>query len=348
MNIILKGRLYVLRRRLVYIMMIALFAVALAACGTKSNSASEQSNTVSQGANAGSENKGEASTDTASDTVVYKDALGEKEIPAHPKTVFTDQYLMQMLSLDSVPVGAVTYQTEDILAIETNKIQNVKDVGSPANMEMVLELQPDLIITANEDAVAQYEAIAPTVLLPWTGYNAFEQVEQVGILLGKQKEAEAWVADFHKKEAELKEQVSKIVDPKETYSIFAIMGKDQFRVYGARNIGHVFYRSLELPAPASVEKLFKGKEDEFVFNEISQESIPDLAGDNIILVVYDSDKDSEDSYNQLMESKLWKNLPAVQKGKVTRLDMDHWFGYNSLALSYQLDHALEVVQGLQK
>ncbi|MBP1905351.1 iron complex transport system substrate-binding protein [Paenibacillus turicensis] len=343
------------QRRLIYLMLVAIFAIALTACGTKTNSATNSNSSTGQDVNKAG-NKGasnaapntDAGSDSNAETVVYKDKLGEKKIPAHPKAVFTDQYLFQMLSLDSVPIGAVSYQVEDIMAIETNKISNVTNVGSPVNMEMVLALQPDLIITANEDSVAQYEQIAPTVLLPWTSYDAFGQVEQIGILLGKEKEAKAWIEDFHKKEAEAKAQVAKMPGANETYSIFAIMGKDQFRVYGGRNIGHVFYRSLGLHAPADVEKLFKGKEDEFVFETISQEALPQLAGDNIIIVVYDTDADSIASYNQLMESKLWKNIPAVQKGKFVRLDMDHWFGYNSLSLSYQLDKALGVVQELQK
>lgn len=338
------------QRRLIYLMLVTIFSIALTACGAKTNSATNSADsnpTTNQGAN-NAENKGASNTDPNAETVVYKDKLGEKKIPAHPKAVFTDQYLFQMLSLDSVPIGAVSYQAEDIMAIETNKISNVTNVGSPVNMEMVLALQPDLIITANEDSVAQYEQIAPTVLLPWTSYDAFGQVEQIGILLGKEKEAKAWIEDFHKKEAEAKAQVAKMPAANETFSIFAIMGKDQFRVYGGRNIGHVFYRSLGLHAPADVEKLFKGKEDEFVFETISQEALPQLAGDNIIVVVYDTDADSVASYNQLMESKLWKNIPAVQKGKFVRLDMDHWFGYNSLSLSYQLDKALGVVQELQK
>ncbi|MGG0824774.1 ABC transporter substrate-binding protein [Paenibacillus turicensis] len=335
------------QHRLIHLMLVAIFSIALTACGANTNSATDSTPATNQGGN-NAEDKGESTTHPNAKTVVYKDKLGEKKIPAHPKAVFTDQYLFQMLSLDSVPIGAVSYQVEDIMAIETNKISNVTNVGSPVNMEMVLALQPDLIITANEDSVAQYEQIAPTVLLPWTSYDAFGQVEQIGILLGKEKEAKAWIDDFHKKEAEAKAQVAKMPAANETYSIFAIMGKDQFRVYGGRNIGHVFYRSLGLHAPADVEKLFKGKEDEFVFETISQEALPQLAGDNIIVVVYDTDADSVESYNQLMESKLWKNIPAVQKGKFVRLDMDHWFGYNSLSLSYQLDKALGVVQELQK
>lgn len=329
-------------------MVVVLVSIALTACGAKINSATDSNQATSQGANSGANGNGAANSDNTAETVIYKDILGEKKIPKHPKAVFTDQYLFQMLSLDSVPIGAVSYQVEDIMAIETNKISNVTNVGSPVNMEMVLALQPDLIITANEDSVAQYEQIAPTVLLPWTSYDAFGQVEQIGILLGKQKEAKAWIDDFHKKEAEAKAEVAKMPAANETYSIFAIMGKDQFRVYGGRNIGHVFYRSLGLHAPTDVEKLFKGKEDEFVFETISQEALPQLAGDNIIVVVYDTDADSVASYNQLVESKLWSNIPAVQKGKFVRLDMDHWFGYNSLSLSYQLDKALVVVKELQK
>lgn len=339
---------YRFQYRLMFIMVIALFTIALTACGAKTNSATESNQATSEVANSGVNENGAANSDSTADTVVYKDVLGEKKIPKHPKAVFTDQYLFQMLSLDSVPIGAVSYQIEDIMAIESNKISNVKDVGNPVNIEMVLGLQPDLIITAKEDSVAQYEQIAPTVLLPWRSYDVFGQVEQIGILLGKEKEAKAWIDNFHKKEDEAKAQVAKMSAVNETFSIFGIIGKDQFRVYGGRNIGHVFYRSLGLAAPADVEKLFKGKEDEFVYENISLEALPQLAGDNVIVVVYDTDADSVASYNQLLESKLWKNIPAVQKGKFVRLDMDHWFGYNSLSLSYQIDHALEVVKGLQK
>jgi len=278
----------------------------------------------------------------------YTDIKGEKEIPAHPRRVVTDQYLMQMLSLGSVPVGAVTYQLEDKITMETGLIGDVQDIGSPVNLEAVIALKPDLIITANEELYEQYTKIATTVLLPWTAFNAFEQVEQVGILLGKEKEAKEWLENFRAKEAEYKQAAAALMSPDETVSIFAIMGKNDLRVYGQRNIGYVFYRSLGIKAPAAVQKLYEGKEDEFVYADASLEMLPELAGDQILLMVRNGDKDSDALYKNMQESGLWKNIPAVKNNKVYLLDEDYWFIYNSLALNYQLEESVDIVNELKK
>ncbi|BBI35234.1 ABC transporter substrate-binding protein [Cohnella abietis] len=324
---------------------ILMFAV-LSACGSKT----AETPTTPQNESKVEQGKEQADqADTGAEAVKkYTDIKGEKEIPTHPQRVVTDQYLMQMLSLGSVPIGAVTYQLEDKISMETGLIGNVQDIGSPVNLEAVVALNPDLIITANEDLYEQYSKIATTVLLPWTAFNAFEQVEQVGILLGKEKEAEEWLEKFRAKEAEYKQAAAALMSPDETVSIFAIMGKNDLRVYGQRNIGYVFYRSLGIKAPAEVQKLYEGKEDEFVYADASQEMLPEFAGDNILLMVRNGDEDSQTLYKDLLESGLWKNIPVVKNKKVYMLDEDYWFIYNSLALNYQLEKSVDIVKELKK
>jgi len=76
--------------------------------------------------------------------------------------------------------------------------------------------------------------------------------------------------------------------------------------------------------------------------------LPELAGDQILLMVRNGDKDSDALYKNMQESGLWKNIPAVKNNKVYLLDEDYWFIYNSLALNYQLEESVDIVNELKK
>lgn len=175
--------------------LVVLLMVVLSACG-----------------NAASNNQTNDKTSTndpsgQSKTVVmreYTDATGNKiSIPANPQRVVTTQYLDAMLALGVKPAGAASHLLEgDYLK---GKIDGVADIGNPTNVEKVLELQPDLIITTEyttPEVKEQLEKIAPTVVVSFGDGDLFEQLRNVAAVLGKEKEAEQWIASFNKKAEE--------------------------------------------------------------------------------------------------------------------------------------------------
>ncbi|KKD54074.1 MULTISPECIES: ABC transporter substrate-binding protein [Paenibacillus] len=274
----------------------------------------------------------------------YIDATGKKiSIPANPQRVVTTQYLDAMLALGVKPVGAASHVLEgDYLK---GKIDGIADIGNPTNVEKVLELQPDLIIATEDtspEVREQLEKIAPTVAVSFGDGDVFKQLRDVAAVLGKDKEADQWIASFDKKAEEGRKKMAGKFKKDEKITIYMTYGKDVLRVYGARNVGHVIYRSLELNPPEYIrQKLAKDPKYNFVYDSISMEKLPELSGDRIIMLVYD-EATKDGMLKEIEQSALWRNLPAVKNHKVYFIKADPWFTYSPLAIDQSLDEAVNM------
>ena len=279
------------------------------------------------------------------ETRVYSDVTGrEVEIPVNPKRVVTTQYLDAMITLGVKPVGVPSH----VLGREyfTDETEGVRDLGYPYSIEKIVELTPDLIITAEPEEVEQLSMIAPTVVVPWMYGDFLTQLEEVASILGKDKEAEEWTNRFDAKVESVKEELSDVIKEDETVSIFMAAGNDNLRIYGGRNIGHIFYRSLELtPPPYIQERIDEDPEfQEFVFDDISMEMLPEYAGDHIVMLVYDQEaRDEGGMFNQIEQSQLWQNLDAVKNDQVYYVNDEPWFVYTSLAIEKSLEEITDVL-----
>nr|WP_206704036.1 ABC transporter substrate-binding protein [Paenibacillus polymyxa] len=309
--------------------------VVLAACG---NAASSNQTNDKSGTDAlNGQSKSVATRE-------YVDATGKKiSIPANPQRVVTTQYLDAMLALGVKPVGAASHVLEgDYLK---GKIDGIADIGNPTNVEKVLELQPDLIIATEDtspEVKEQLEKIAPTVAVSFGDGDVFKQLRDVAAVLGKDKEADQWIASFDKKAEEGRKKMAGKFKKDETITIYMTYGKDVLRVYGARNVGHVIYRSLELNPPEYIrQKLAKDPKYNFVYDSISMEKLPELSGDRIIMLVYD-EATKDGMLKEIEQSALWRNLPAVKNHKVYFIKADPWFTYSPLAIDQSLDEAVNM------
>lgn len=309
--------------------------VVLAACGNTASS--NQTNEKSGTDTLNGQSKSVATRE-------YVDATGKKiSIPANPQRVVTTQYLDAMLALGVKPVGAASHVLEgDYLK---GKIDGIADIGNPTNVEKVLELQPDLIIATEDtspEVREQLEKIAPTVAVSFGDGDVSKQLRDVAAVLGKDKEADQWIASFDKKAEEGRKKMAGKFKKDETITIYMTYGKDVLRVYGARNVGHVIYRSLELNPPEYIrQKLAKDPKYNFVYDSISMEKLPELSGDRIIMLVYD-EATKDGMLKEIEQSALWRNLPAVKNHKVYFIKADPWFTYSPLAIDQSLDEAVNM------
>lgn len=288
--------------------------------------------------------KSSGNNGTSTSTRIYKDVTGrEVEIPVNPKRVVTTQYLDAMLALGVKPIGAPSHVLDNNYLGELQ--EGVEDLGSPFSIERVLELAPDLIISADPEEVEQLSKIAPTVVIPWMYGDVFTQLKEVANVLGKTKEADDWIAMLDNKAAEGREKIAGKIGEDEVVSIFMTYEKDTLRLYGSRNVGHVLYRSLQLtPPPYIQEQLAKDPGyEEFVYEDISMEKLPDYAGDKIVMLMYGGKTAEEGNmFSQIEQSSLWKGLDAVKDNQVYYIGEDPWFTYAPIAIEKSLDKAIEL------
>ncbi|MFF2014471.1 ABC transporter substrate-binding protein [Paenibacillus sp. NPDC058177] len=327
-----------------FLLLAALMLVlsVLSACGN-SNSAAPANEPAAT--TAPSESSAETSDSAA--TINYTDSLGrEVVIPAHPQRIITTQYLPEMIAAGTKPIGAVTHLLNNFVSIK-DQIGGIEDVGpaNAINMEKVLSLQPDLIIATemDKDKIDELNKIAPTVAVQWVGNDAFKHFTDVAAVIGKSAEADQWIADFNKESEQARQELASSVQEGETFGAVVIGGyeKGQLRVYGPGNVGYTLYDTLHFKMTDFVKHEWETKDHELGLN-ISLEKLPEYASaDRIFLVKF---KNDPEFLQEVENSRLWNNLPAVKNNKVYVVDEALWFSYDVMSLKGQLENAVELLK----
>lgn len=250
----------------------------------------------------------EAVADTGTRTI--STVLGDVEVPANPQRVLV-QYLMgDVIALGVQPVGiSEAYEG----AAFKEEVKESTDLGHWAewDMEAVMKLDPDLIITAGEEQAKEMSKIAPAIYVPYGEITQEERVRLIGQALNKEKEAEQVLADY---DQNVKESVQKLLDAgfvDKTISVFE-GGNDSMTVMGKLfGAGRIVYDVLTLKAPKGVQT---GIIDKNTYSEsVSLEVLPEYAGDYIIRNTYDGMDD-------LSQNQVWSSLPAIQNHHLIEME----------------------------
>jgi iron complex transport system substrate-binding protein len=278
--------------------------VTLAACST--NSSSEKS----------------ASSEK---TVTFHALNGDIKVPAHPKRIAVQNYPDEVVSLGANVVGTDSWAYPNTF-LSSNQKKNMVDLGAPKfNLEKLIAQDPDLIITVDKDQVADYEKIAPTVLVNYqklSGMNA--SLDYFAKLLNREDEKASFLADFKKEAKTQKEKLAKqaIVPSKNTISLLELQG-DKIYAFGdnfARG-GQALTTGLGFKQSTKMAELSKG----VGYAEVNAESLAAFDADYLFVDFADKDKAQ---YTALENNPAWKNLKAVKEGHVVTMDYDkvYFFG----------------------
>lgn len=253
-------------------------------------------------------------------TRIYKDYLGhEVEIPVNPeRVVYHGEGYGDVLALNFKTVGAgfswiTDYAWED-------RVKDVEDVGFPINVEQTLSLKPDLIIigTADDKTYEQLSKIAPTIVFD-TFAPLNQRLTELGDILNKKEEAAQWIADYTEKADKMWESLVAdwTVKPDETASVLTYYPGDRLFVMARAGLSQVLYDSNVLKPGDKIQKIL---DDGTGFAEISTELLPEYAGDRIFILT-PVDDEAKQSTKEMMNSPIWKNLPAVKNGHVYTIDI---------------------------
>lgn len=338
------------------LLVLALFA---AACGADNNAPADRASvpaatetpaaeTASPSPSPSSSASVEASP-SAPETRLFTDSTGTiSEIPLHPQRIATTQFVDAMLALGVKPVGAGSWTLG--AEYQQGLTDGIAELGNPVSAESLLEVEPDLIIVAEGEApevMEKYRKVAPTVTIPFGG-DVYRQVRNMGKLLNKEAEAEAWIADLEAKGMAAREQVKGIIGEDEIVTLYWIYGKDTLAIMGARNMGHTIYRLLGLTPPPFIQEKLAADPNftDFVRDDVSLEMLPEYSGDHLIVNIFDEES-RNGMFRHLQDSALWKNLPAVKNGKVYYVNADPWFSYSPLAIAKQLEQIPAIFESTQ-
>ncbi|WP_019156476.1 iron-hydroxamate ABC transporter substrate-binding protein [Robertmurraya massiliosenegalensis] len=256
----------------------------------------------------------------------YESENGPIEVPADPKRVVV---------LSSFNAGSVMALDVNIVGVDSwakaNKryesyLTNAEEV-TDESLEKIIELEPDLIIAApTNNNLDKLASIAPTVTYTYGNVDYLTQHIEIGKLLNKEEEAQAWVDDFKKRAAQAGEDVKAKIGEDATVSVFENFDK-QLYVFGD-NWGRgteILYQEMKLAMPEKVKEMAL-KEGYYA---LSTEVIPEYAGDYIIL-------SSDGVDNSFKETETYKNIPAVKNERVFEASASEFYFNDPITLDYQL------------
>ncbi|AWI43616.1 ABC transporter substrate-binding protein [Staphylococcus nepalensis] len=272
-----------------------------------------------QSDNKSSKNEGETKT--------YVQDSGDKvKIPKNPKriVVLGATYAGGLEQLDANIVGVA--DIVDDSKVLKDKFKDVEKVDAE-NVESVAKLKPDLIITYNTDKnLKKLNKVAPTIAFDYMKHDYKEQHQALGKIVGKEDKANAWIDKWNKKTENDGKAIKDAIGEDTTVSIIKDFDKKVYAL--GKTYGHgseVLYDAFGLTMPKTVEQATK-KND---LADISEEELPDMAGDYVVTPVAKGSKLSFENKD------IWKNTEAVKNGHTIKVDEGIYWLNDPYSLEYE-------------
>lgn len=257
---------------------------------------------------------------------------GPVEIPVDPQRIVALRGSAEaLLSLGSDEVvGVPDLYTEDYFGTDTaawEKYQSLPKVGTIAqpDYEAILALEPDLIVgnvlEKHWEAIdkEKLKAIAPVVnleggsLLVTDWYETFAEAADIA---GMSEQADAQKSDFYARAEEIHEKYAGKIDGKE----FVAVASWSPGTFWDQNSGTYVPHKLE--AAGLTFPTAEGQERSF-------EQLGMLSGYDVIVYPTKPDGTTTPEVQAMLDSELFKSLPAVQAGRVLPVAYTDPFTYSS-------------------
>ncbi|MFB9276105.1 helix-turn-helix domain-containing protein [Cohnella cellulosilytica] len=309
------------------------FGLLLGGCGSSAvNDASPSaSSSVSPSPTASQASESASAAASAeAGTRIVATSMGEVEVPAAPERVVTDFYLGYLLELGVKPLGTNRMFMENPYL--EDQVEGIADISD--NLEAIVSLNPDLIVTGDAAKYEAYAKIAPTVYLE-VNANIREQMDQLGVFLGKSPEASAWLATFEEKLAKAKERVKAHLSEGETVTVFDGGIDKQITLYGNAYTGKTIHGELDMPMNENVVRDIDSKVG---WMSISNEVVDKYAGDHIFMAV---DAKAE-SYDYAGDS-IWGTLPAVINDELYEIDGYRFYFSDPISVMGQIEDVADMM-----
>lgn len=305
--------------------LLLLMCLLLAACGSNAANQGVDLSTIPSANKV--ENKAEVSAAPGGKEI--KHLMGVTQIPAKPQRVFVmqNEYADHMLTIGEKPYAIlVTPQYNDKLlpyiADKLGNVELVKGGSEGLNLEEILELKPDLILSGKavgEQAYNELSKIAPTVVLgvpdrsgtaskdPNAGLVADDwQIDllKVAEIFGKEDIAKQEIAKLDEKLQAVNAEIAALPHKRIAY----IRVRDnELQLYGTEGhpLNYLLFDKLSFQPSAlsQVDRI-----------DLSQEKIPELGADYIFMQA--DGADGEKLMGEITQSSLWQNVEAVKKNQV--------------------------------
>ncbi|MFI6450242.1 ABC transporter substrate-binding protein [Streptosporangium amethystogenes] len=312
-------------------------------------------------AGCGSTDSGEESAAAAPETRVFSADNGEITIPADPKRVVATGYAVPALIEADTPLVGISgwrrglaMMTEEDLATYNGLEKIAGETAAETNYEAVAKAKPDLIVIGvPKPALAdldmkRLESIAPVVVIGPTVPSAWRELSRrQSDAAGRLDDFEAAKAAYEKRATELTEKYKGALGGMKFGHIGAYgdIAKGTFHREFAGSWGTNIASDIGVTYYGEVKEKGGGALDVTEYPSI--EELPaSLAEADAVTYTLESDGSVSEPVQYVLDSKLWKNLPAVKAGKVFPLRYTEAATYGSAVKALDsIDEALAPLLG---
>lgn len=294
---------------------------------------------------------GEDKAEASGDTVTFTADNGEIEIPADPERVVATGYAVPVLLEADAPLvgisewsrGLPMMTDEDLGTYEdTEKIMG--ETADSINYDAVEKVDPDVIILGvplpvlGDVNMERLEKIAPVVVLGPSLPNSWKelggrQAEAAGVLSNWDEQKEAYYA----KAEELKEKYADVLADADFGHLGAYgdLSAGEFQREYANSYGTHILGDIGVNFYGEVKDASDGGAAE-VSEYSSIEELPESFADaDYISYTLDNDGKASEAVQYVLDSPLWKNLPAVQAGNVVPVRYSEAATYQSAMITLE-------------
>lgn len=313
-----------MKNRTLIIMTAMLFLLAFMLIACNKSSTPSSSSELEKG-----KKNAEVEQQTA-ETRTFDTEKGAVDIPKKPLRIVTDYYGGELLSVGANVVGVEPTAFDNPFIKDL--LKDAVEIGTPVNIEKVLELKPDLIVVMYDENYEQLSKIAPTIHIPYgTATNIQETVKLFGDITGNVEEAEKFLSKFDEKAKAGREKLANIISSDATVGIYELTDKGDLWIFGdnAGRGGQALYNALQLKMP------HKNNNEEQTL-QLSIEVLPEYAADYMFLTSYDPENKGE-ALKNLKSSPVWQGLDAMKNNQVFYNDFDTYYRYDPIAIYEQID-----------
>ncbi len=278
-------------------------------------------------------------------------SLGTTCVPhEYQRPITLDMVSFEMaVALGLEPIGTLT---SELLQHMSDPLAQAEDIGSSGepSLEKILALSPDLIIGLDyyEGIYPQLSAIAPTVLTSFDHSGLWkESFRQIAEHLDRVEVAEQVMENYKTRTLIFQEQMQALnrKDPL-VVSVIRIY-PDSINLYLRDSFLGTILQDVKLGRPSSQNIGAEEAMDLFhnsIQISISLELIHQVDGDVIFIWMGQNtavgNRDAQEQLEALEKNPLWKQLNAVQAGRVYHVP-SYWIGSGPIAANAVLDDLSE-------
>ncbi|GLX67060.1 AraC family transcriptional regulator [Paenibacillus glycanilyticus] len=218
--------------------------------------------------------------------------------------------LGQLLALQMIPVAAPMdhYWTDRYRNKYSYEVTTPLSHHYDFNLQALRQARPEYIVAMHEFIPEKEQdklrELAPALFLSWEE-DWRTHLFQISRFLDCEEEAEIWLKRYERDVRSVRERILPVLGQDQL--LVLAVGQNQLSVWGQR-AGTVLYDDLGLTLPTALREIQ-------MIKQIEHTELTALHADRILVHV-EQGPAAEARWQQLSRSDIWRNLPAVQSGKI--------------------------------